>query len=286
MTHNDARRRRKSGSGPSAQALIAWVGGPRAAGAAAGAGLSGMGAFPSSRVAGGRAILVGRACGLAAGTLLACGSVLVGAVHVGDGPVAGDAFGSGRLPGAADAAATPEGSGGSVPAGREVAAPAAVSAQAFAAPDAATRSRPTGVHRNSPASLDVPAEHSTPTPAAKRPWAPSGQDGQAAPGPVGPVSPVLDPAASGLARATPPVGGVLAPDAPQAKQSDPPVVDAAGTKTPLDEAAQPVAQVTQPVAQVTQPVAKVIQPVAKVIQPLEEATQPAMTMLGSSLPLG
>src|SRR5947209_7635017 len=79
-----ARRRRKSGSGPSATALIAWVGGARTdLTDYAETPVSVAASAPGERVAGGRAILFGRACGLAAGTLLACGSVLAGATHVG-----------------------------------------------------------------------------------------------------------------------------------------------------------------------------------------------------------
>src|ERR671916_1479683 len=86
-----ARRRRKTGSGPSATALIAWVGGaPMVAGASAGTVVSGSGhAWSPIRRPGGRAVAIGRACGLAAGTVLACGSVLASAVHVGDGSLSG-----------------------------------------------------------------------------------------------------------------------------------------------------------------------------------------------------
>src|SRR5919202_6517649 len=86
-----ARRRRKSGSGPSATALIAWVGGPRTRMADdASTPASTTSRAAGDRLIGGRAILFGRACGLAAGTLLACGSVLAGATHVGDGSLAAD----------------------------------------------------------------------------------------------------------------------------------------------------------------------------------------------------
>lgn len=80
-----ARRRRKSGSGPSATALIAWAGG---------AGIetdrivsvshpSGQGS-PVSPAPSVRVPLIMRGRGLAAGTLLACGSVLVVGVHTAD----------------------------------------------------------------------------------------------------------------------------------------------------------------------------------------------------------
>ena len=80
-----ARRRRKSGSGPSATALIAWVGGT-------GLGVDRRADLPfprgrSSWVPAGppsRGPLITRGRGLAAGTLLACGSVLAVAVHTAD----------------------------------------------------------------------------------------------------------------------------------------------------------------------------------------------------------
>jgi len=76
-----ARRRRKSGSGPSATALIAWAGG---AGVGADVSLAGdrtslVASVPTSRLP-----LIARGRGLAAGTLLACGSVLAVAAHTAD----------------------------------------------------------------------------------------------------------------------------------------------------------------------------------------------------------
>lgn len=248
------RRRRKSGSGPSATALIAWVGGPlTAADAPAGAGLSGVHAFSSGRVTGGRAILVGRVCGLAAGTLLACGSVLAAAVHAGDGTLEGAALSSLGPVGPEVSSSAPDEYGATVPAERTVAAPNAVSAQALAVTGASTRLRSDGVHRNSPVSLGMPAGQGPHQPAAQRPWgSPPAQDGQASPGSAGSVSPVLDPAESGL-RATP-VGELLTPEAPPAEQPKPSVMHAAGHRTQPD-------------------------------RPREAATQPAMAMLASLLPL-
>ena len=83
-----ARRRRKSGSGPSATALIAWVGGEGVvAGQRVGPGfskVSGVRAAGQTGVAPPRASLVARSRGLVAGALLACGSVLAVAVHAAD----------------------------------------------------------------------------------------------------------------------------------------------------------------------------------------------------------
>ena len=216
-----ARRRRKTGSGPSATALIAWVGGRQVvADTPAGAGVSGVHAWSSGRTsAGGRAILVGRACGLAAGTVLACGSVLVGAVHVGEGSPTGlGAPLPGYTPVSPDAGSGNDGYEGQAPADHAAAAPDAVSAQAFTPTGSALRQRSGRVHRNKPVFLDVPTDHGSPPPTAQRPWgSPPPAADQAPPGPVAPVKPVLDPAASGVAR----VGGVLAPETPHEEQPHP-----------------------------------------------------------------
>jgi hypothetical protein len=203
-----ARRRRKTGSGPSATALIAWVSGRQVvAGAPAGAGVSGVHAWSSSRNPAGRAILMGRACGLAAGTMLACGSVLVGAVNVGEGSLTGE---SAPLPSYApvgpDAGSSPGGYGEQAPADHTVAAPDTVSTQALAPTGLALRQQSGPVHRNKPVSFAMPAEHGPPPPTAQQSWgSPPPAAGQA---PIAPVKPVLDPAASGVAR----VGEVLAPE--------------------------------------------------------------------------
>lgn len=78
------RRRRKSGSGPSALALIAWVGGT-ADGSERLAGNHWPGVPPvAPSSSGSRAFFAGRARGIAAGTLLACGSVLAVTGHAAD----------------------------------------------------------------------------------------------------------------------------------------------------------------------------------------------------------
>jgi hypothetical protein len=199
-----ARRRRKTGSGPSATALIAWVGGRQVVAGAS----SGVHAWSSGRSPAGRAILVGRACGLAAGTVLACGSLLAGAVNVGEGSLTRE---SAPLPSytpvGPDAGSSPDGYGGQAPADHAVAAPDAVSTQALAPTDSALRQRSGRVHRNKPVSFAMPAEHSSPPPTAQRSWGSSPPAAAQAPtGPIAPVKPVLDPAASGVAR----VGEVFA----------------------------------------------------------------------------
>lgn len=215
-----ARRRRKSGSGPSATALIAWVGGRQVvADAPAGAVISGVHTWSSGRRPAGRAVLVGRACGLAAGTVLACGSVLAGAVHVGEGSLAGGGVAlPGYTPVGPDAGSGPDGYGGQAPADHAAPAPDAVSAQALAPTGSALRQRSGPAHRNKPVSLDVPAEHGPPPSTAQRPGgSPPPAAGQAPTGPIAPAKPVLDPAASGVAR----VGRALAPDTPREEQPRP-----------------------------------------------------------------
>jgi hypothetical protein len=198
-----ARRRRKSGSGPSATALIAWVGGAQTA---AGTTVSGVHAWSSRWLPGGRAILIGRAVGLAAGTVLACGSVLASAVQVGDDSLTGKGaplpsripVDRGVVPG------TPDSSGGMALAAGGPAVPVAISPQAFPRTGPASSPRPARVHRNNPVALDVPAEHDSPPEAAKPPWhSPAPPAGQGPSSPIVPVSPVLDPAAAGVGRVAP-----------------------------------------------------------------------------------
>jgi hypothetical protein len=255
-----ARRRRKTGSGPSATALIAWVGGtPMAAGVSARATVSGGGhAWSPTRMPGGRAVLIGRAVGLAAGTVLACGSVLASAVHVGDGsatrenasrpsyiPVGPNA-GSGAPDGYQQAAAVQ----------RPAVAPDAVSAQAVARSSPELRRQPARVHRNNPVSLNASPERGMATsPTTQTPWRSPAPSADPAPsGPIAPVNPVLDPAAAGVGRVAP-VTGVLQSAAKR------------------DE---------QPAPSSTQTVVPAMQPAAPL---LKEATQPAMTMLGALLPM-
>ncbi|MGH3753305.1 MAG: hypothetical protein ACRDRP_11510 [Pseudonocardiaceae bacterium] len=247
-----ARRRRKTGSGPAATALIAWVGGAQVvADAPAGAVLSGVHAWSPGRSPGGRAILVGRACGLAAGTVLACGSVLASAVSVDDGSLAGEgALLPSYAPAGPGAGAGSDGSGGQAPAPRAVVAPDAVRAQALAGTGSVPRQRSGRVHRNKPVSLDGPAAgHGSPPPTAQRPWG----SPPAASGPIAPVKPVLDPTASGVERIAP-VGGVLAPTA-RREQPRPSIVAAVPPGTPA-------------------------------VAPLvDKVTQPAMAMLSTLLPI-
>ncbi len=262
-----ARRRRKLGSGPSATALIAWVGGAQTvAGAPAGTAVSGVHAWSAGRMPGGRAVLVGRAFGLAAGTVLACGSVLASAVHVGDGSLTGEAaFLPSHTP--ADPAAgsgTPYGHGGMVSAAPVAAAPVAVSAQAFARTAPALPQRPARVHRNNPVSVDVPAEQDPPPDSAQQPWRSPAPPAERAPtGPIAPVSPVLDPAASGVDRVAP--VDVLEPAARSDEQPAPSRVQRDEKPAPSSiQAAVPATRAAVPL--------------------VEKATQPAMAMLGGLLP--
>jgi hypothetical protein len=291
-----ARRRRKSGSGPSATALIAWVSGAQASvGEPASAPVSVIDGRSSGQVPGGRAIFLGRACGLAAGTLLACGSVLAGATHAGDGSLAGDGAPllnhTPAVPGAGTGTGTPDEYRGSVPAGRTSAAPDMVSAQAVADASPAPHPRLGRVRRNNPVSLDMPAEPSRNSGTAQQPWGSSlPPTGDAPSGPIAPVSPVLDPAAKRVGRVAP-VGGVLVPTNSREERAGSPHGGQAGSlrdepaASPRDErtslsASKAVATVKQVVA----PVHSAIPPaIHRAIHP---ATQPAMAMLTSLLPVG
>src|SRR5947209_6513235 len=156
-----ARRRRKSGSGPSATALIAWVGGARTdLTDYAETPVSVAASAPGERMAGGRAILFGRACGLAAGTLLACGSVLVGATHVGEGSRATDNASllnpTPTRPGITTG--DPAELRADVPAEPAPAAPDPVRAQTVADPSPLVAPRLGRVRRNAPVSVDMPVD--------------------------------------------------------------------------------------------------------------------------------
>jgi hypothetical protein len=255
-----ARRRRKTGSGPSATALIAWIGGaPMLAGVSAGSAVSGAGhAWSPIRRPGGRAVAIGRACGLAAGTVLACGSVLASAVHVGDGSLSGgDASLPSYIPASPDAkSGAAVGYLGTAAIQRPAAAPNAVSAQAVVRTIPELRREPARVHRNNPVSIAPPAERGTVTsPTTQAPWRSPAPSADPAPsGPIAPVNPVLDPAASGVGRVAP-VAGVLQP---AAKRDEPPAPSSMQVEVPGTRAAAPL---------------------------LKEATQPAMTMLGALLPM-
>ncbi len=247
------RRRRKLGSGPSATALIAWVGGAQTvAGVSAGAAVSGVHAWSSSRLPGGRAIFVGRAFGLAAGTVLACGSVLASAVQVGDGSLIGmgESLPSHTPVTAGIGSGASDGYGVSASSGRMSAAPIAVSAQAFARKASVQPRRPARVHRNNPVSVDAPADHSPPS---QTPWRSSAPPADQTPaGPIAPVNPVLDPAASEVGRVAP-LGGVLKPAASREKQT-------------------------------TRSRTQAVAPTQAVVPLVEKATQPALAMLEGLLP--
>lgn len=247
-----ARRRRKSGSGPSAAALIAWVGGdqPVATG-------TGVHAWSSSWLPGGRAVLVGRVCGLAAGTVLACGSLLASASHVGDGSLANE--GASPLPSHPPAvpgavSGNPDGYAATMPSEDvSAAAPVAVRAQTFSQSASAPRSQTGRIHRNPPLSLGASVEHDSPSHTAQPPWrssAPPADDASSRP--IAPVNPVLDPPASPVGQ-VPAVGGVLEPAAPRGGRSaSPGIAGVPGTRV--------------------------------VVPRVDETTQPAMAVLGALLP--
>jgi hypothetical protein len=290
-----ARRRRKSGSGPSATALIAWVG-STGIGAPAVASVPVIGSPSSSRIAGNRAIFLGRACGLAAGTLLACGSVLAGAAHVGDGSLAGDS-----VPLLNPTQAIPDVTAGAPaeyrtdpPAEPESAAPDVVSVQAVTESSAPLHPPLGRVRRNAPASVAMPADAPSQNPrTAQQPWhSPPPAAGQTPQDPITPVRPVLDPAAKQVGGVAP-VGEVLAPtnpsapanprqvrgEGPREKQAASPRNKRMGPIT--SGAAQTVKKVVTPVDNT---VSQTIEPVIKpVIRP---AARPAMAMLTSLLPIG
>jgi hypothetical protein len=292
-----ARRRRKSGSGPSATALIAWVGGDRTdLGAPALAPGSVVSGLPINQVSGSRALLIGRACGLAAGTLLACGSVLVGATHVGEGSFAGDNAAPPLGPAPDATGSTFEEYRADPPVEPTSAAPDLVSAQGVTDQSPTIHPRLGQVRRNTPVSLDVPADGpSRDSGTAQRPQnSPPPAAGPAPRDPIAPVSPVLDPATKGVGRVAP-VGGVLAPSDPSTNAANDP-----GTRqiesprnewvtSPRKERARTgrtgaVETVKRVVAPVDDTVAPAAQPVVRsVVQP---AAQPAMSMLTPLLPIG
>jgi hypothetical protein len=274
-----ARRRRKSGSGPSATALIAWVSGEqRSVGEPANAPAAVIDGVACGRGPGGRAILIGRACGLAAGTLLACGSVLAGATHDGDGSLAGAPLFN-RTPAVPDAG-TLDAYRGNVPAGRTSAAPDMVSAQAVAGTSPAPRPRCGPVRRNTPVSVDMPVEPDRNSGTAHQAWgSPPPPAGHVPSGPIARLSPVLDPAATGVGR-VPPVGGMLAPAKPHAGRAGS-SRDAQARSLRNEPAGSPHGEWRS--LSTSAAVKRVVAPAHHAVQP---ATQPAMAMLTSLLPIG
>lgn len=298
-----ARRRRKSGSGPSATALIAWVGGARTSiSVPAGAPVPEAGGAPTDRLVGSRAIFLGRACGLAAGTLLACGSVLAGATHVGDGSLTGNGA---PLPNptlaAPDAAVdVPAPYPAQSPTEPASTAPDLVSAQAVAGQSLPVHSQFGRVRRNTPIAVVMPADEPSPqSSAAQQAWhSPPPASGPAPRSPIAPVSPVLDPAAQGVGRVAP-VGGVLAPNKPREVRAESPRgqqparprgnrADRPRDERPGRTTLGPVETVKKVVAPVGNTIRPVIDPVMQnSIQPvIQPATQPALAMLTSLLPIG
>jgi hypothetical protein len=234
-------------------------------------------AQPYRRVPTSRAVLVGRACGLAAGTLLACGSVLASATHVGDGSLAEGGAGNALLPNT-----PPDPAVGATPAEayqafgspqREAAAPEPVSTQAFVRTSQPQLPRPAQVRRNAPMVVDAPAAASPPPGSTQRPWEPSAPPASHPPAnPIAPVNPVLDPAESGVGRLAP-VGGVLAPQAP-------------GQGAPRQERVRRSEDQQAPQEPASVATTKSADPLGQVVAPLEQAAQPAISALTSLLPLG
>lgn len=144
-----ARRRRKSGSGPSATALIAWVAG-EGAGAERGR-VSDAPTVPGFRTPPARSSFTARGRGLAAGALLACGSVLAVAVHAADSalpPSAGD------LPSGLVTASPDDVSGGSSATQLAVARPPSASSAGVSQTTGDNHIRSGPVVRNTPLALD------------------------------------------------------------------------------------------------------------------------------------
>ena len=265
-----ARRRRKSGSGPSATALIAWVGGTGFGtdheGRAVAPGLTTS--FTESFADGpahGRPPFVGKARGLAAGTLLACGSVLAVAVHAADS--------SGPHKAASPGLVTAEPgvvSGGfaAPPAPPSSAAPPAVtSAQSFTG----TQIRPGSVLRNVPRFVDA---HRAAAVLPRRPAPlsmPGAETGQQAPEPdsVGrTIAPVTEPVVQAPKTAVGAVGEMIAPQGRG-------IASAPG----LNRLTSPGSLVEQLVPAAQAPLDDVLAPLEDVVVPLQEGAQPAMTML-------
>ncbi|HET9255366.1 MAG TPA: hypothetical protein VFO16_09215, partial [Pseudonocardiaceae bacterium] len=249
-----------------------------------------------------------------AGTLLAFGSVLVGATNLGEGSVVGSgAPVLNPLPGASEADAdTVAEYHADAPAESAPAAPDQVSTQAATETAATPHPRLGPVHRNAPISVGAPAAepgvlHSDAAPQSwtEHPPAP----GQTPPGPTAPVSPVLDPATHGVGR----VGEILTPDSPApdspgkehaddetevprqapgpSPRDTPTALPTRGTPQPVQpDAAQPDQDVADPRDEVTgglaQPVVKTVtQPVHSVIAPVAApVARPVIATLASLLP--
>lgn len=274
-----ARRRRRSGSGPSAAALIAWAGGVNADYLA---GPPHAGSRTSSASAGSSssASRTGRARGLAAGALVACGSVLAVAVHAADNTVPQAHGDDTAWPGLATAPGSAPAAGGTTPltmAARSAEAPAASRLQSLGGPTI----RAGNVHRNVPLFVGDSAamwnsrafEAMFPAPTAPMTDVPAPAPGQALPGAPLPDNPLPG-----------------APDTPQ------PVA------TPLEKVGQAATGLlhgaTAPVTGETGAVASVVQQIPPTVHhaqnqldvvgvavprelagPLDALTRPALTLL-------
>ena len=284
-----ARRRRKSGSGPSATALIAWVGARQTAiSAPISAPVSVIQGEHVPRIPRSRAVLVGRACGVAAGTLLACGSVLASATHVGDGSLAGNSTPLPNRSPVALGAGNPDEHRADAPPNLPLAAPELVSAQTVADNRPALHPRLGQVRRNNPAFVTAPAAPSRQASTDRRPRvSPAPAAGQTRRSPIAPVAPVLDPATNRVGRVAP-VGGVLTPANPSGQQTrsagdEPAANPRTGQSGPATNDAV-TSNAAASVRQVVGPVGAAVQPT---VQPATQpAAQPAMAMLTSLLSRG
>jgi hypothetical protein len=233
-----------------------------------------------------RAVLVGRACGVAAGTLLACGSVLASATHMGDGSLAGNSAPLPNRTPVALGAGNPDGYRADAPTDRSPAAPELVSAQAVNENSQALHPRLGQVRRNNPVSVNTPAEPSRQSSTVQRPrHSPSPAAGHA-PSAIAPVAPMLDPATKGVRRVAP-VGGVLTPADPSGEQTgsvrDDRASDPHAEQTPPSTSG-PVTSDPVPSDAVAS-VKQVVAPVSSAVQPaVQPVTQPVMAMLTSLLP--
>lgn len=279
-----ARRRRKSGSGPSATALIAWVEGTGYGPENSGTWLSdrayqtGSAAVPPAET---RPPLVGRARGLAAGTLLACGSVLAVTVHAADS--AGPARAATPDLVTVDPGAVSRGQAATPAVSATTAPPAVTSAQSLGG----AQVRAGAVPRNVPRAIDVPrAVSSRPQQVPSR--MPGADRGQQVPE-RDPVERAIEPVTQAPRTVVGAVGDLIAP-----KDRS---VSSSGSVSPTGSVARQAgpasgALLEQAVPAVQIPVEEVLTPLQQAAAPLQDAGavldegfQPALTML-PHLPLG
>jgi hypothetical protein len=239
----------------------------------------------------------GRFRGLAAGSLLACGSVLAVTVHAGDGafgPSEGQpAPAEDRLPSHAGPAApsaiaaTP-----AAPAPVPVHSAAASSPVGVGSADGALTHR-AAVSSGAPTAVDT----ASPSQVVHGPSASGASDTPADRAPAtDPISRALAPVSQAPAKAVEAARSVVAPVTSPSKSSGGAVqqvlAPAQRLSVPVQQVAAPVQRLSVPVQRLSVPVQQVAAPVqrlvpaAEAIAPLEDVSQPAMSMLpGSGLAL-